>query len=64
MLQQRDTGSAPRQGRDPVVRPALPDLTGIDLSTLDAMDTVALRDAVDDVLGCPGGFTGSWADGR
>ncbi|MFF3290725.1 hypothetical protein [Streptomyces sp. NPDC003023] len=63
MLQQREAGSV-RMGRDPVVRPALPDLTGVDLHTLHAMDEdAALCAAVEQVLACPGSLTEAWADG-
>lgn len=63
MLEQRVPESAEQTGRN-AGGPVLPDLTGVDLRTLQGLDDEALTAAVDDVLRCPGSFTDSWNDGN
>lgn len=63
MLEQRVAGTAARVGGAPG-GPVLPDLTGVDLWTLQGLDDAALTAAVEDVLRCPGSFTDSWNDGK
>ncbi|WP_329381644.1 hypothetical protein [Streptomyces sp. NBC_01716] len=61
MLEQRVPGSAAETGGFPG-SPVLPDLTGVDLRTLQGLDDEALTAAVEDVLRCPGSFKDSWND--
>lgn len=61
MLEQRVAGSAAQVGGIPG-SPVLPDLTGVDLRTLQYLDDAALTAAVEDVLRCPGSFTDMWKD--
>ncbi|MFF2184277.1 hypothetical protein [Streptomyces sp. NPDC058155] len=63
MLEQRVPGSAERISGIPG-SPVLPDLTGVDLWTLQGLDDASLTAAVEDVLRCPGSFTDSWNDGK
>lgn len=63
MLEQRVAGSAARVGGIPG-GPVLPDLTGVDLRTLQCLDDAALTAAVEDVLRCPGSYTDMWKDGE
>ncbi|WP_405612356.1 hypothetical protein OG292_11070 [Streptomyces sp. NBC_01511] len=62
MLEQRVAGSVEQIGGI-ADNPQLPDLTGVDLWTLQGLDDAALEAAVEDVLRCPGSFTDSWGDG-
>ncbi|MFD3525600.1 hypothetical protein [Streptomyces sp. NPDC058653] len=65
MLEQRVPGTAEHRGGTGIPgSPVLPDLTGVDLRTLQGLDDEALTAAVEDVLRCPGSFTDSWNDGE
>lgn len=63
MLEQHVPGFAERISVMPG-GPVLPDLTGVDLLTLQSLDDTALAAAVEDVLRCPGSYTDSWSDGE
>ncbi|AQU66585.1 hypothetical protein ABZ353_00040 [Streptomyces niveus] len=63
MLEQRVPGSA-GQVSGISGNPVLPDLTGVDLRTLQGLDDAALTAAVEDVLRCPGSFTDMWNDSQ
>ncbi|MEU0695146.1 hypothetical protein ABZ349_14330 [Streptomyces niveus] len=63
MLEQRVPGTA-GQVSGISGNPVLPDLTGVDLRTLQGLDDAALTAAVEDVLRCPDSLTDLWKDGK
>ncbi|GAB2829103.1 hypothetical protein [Streptomyces daliensis] len=62
MVQQSDTATAERV-RETAGVPALPDLSGVDLRTLRAMDDPVLTEAVAHVLRRPAQLAEIWCDG-